>query len=172
VFGFETKQIGDQSVSKLTVRGAIYADEGKFTGSIHATDAQFDGGTIGGFDIKEGKLVSKPNEEGKSALELDGSNGRIIADNIELGDGATIKNFIRLGNARIYNPEENNNKFIGSGSIVINDNGTAKIGDIELKGNESEILGENWSIRKDGANFSNINISGAIETAVFKTNSV
>lgn len=172
VFGFETKQIGDQSVSKLTVRGAIYADEGEFTGSIHATDAQFDGGTIGGFDIKEGKLISKPNEEGKSALELDGANGKIIADNIELGDGAAIKNFIRLGNAYIYNPEENNNKFIESGNIVIKDNGTAKIGDIELKGNESEIWGENWSIRKDSANFSNINISGAIETAVFKTNSV
>ena len=176
VFGFETKQIGDQSISKLTVRGAIYADEGEFTGSIHATDAQFDGGTIGGFKIEKDRLISLKSQNNEDEeipyLTLDGENGRIIAEYIDLGQGAKITDHIQLGNAYIYNPEKNNKKLIESGGIVIKDNGTAKIGDIELKGNKSEIWGENWSIRKDSANFSNVNVSGAIETAVFKTNSV
>lgn len=178
VFGFETKQINDQSVSKLTVRGAIYADEGEFTGSIHATDAQFDGGTIGGFKIEKDKLTSlksQKNEKGEEIphLTLDGENGKIIAEYIDLGKGAKITDSIQLGNAYIYNPTpQNSNIFLQAGSILIKDNGTANFGKIAVNGNTSKIEGSNWHIDNNSASFQNVNVSGAIETAIFKTNTV
>lgn len=178
LLGFETKNIGGQDVSKFTMKGTVYAEDGEFTGEIHATDATFDKGTIGGFNIADGKLVSLgkilENNKKVSAIELDGGNGKIIAHSIELGDNATIKNQIKLGSAYLKNPDNKNNnrEFIRSGNILIKDDGTASFGEIFVNGSNSEISGNTWSIGKDYASFSNINVSGSIETAVFKTNSV
>jgi hypothetical protein len=78
------------------MRGTVYADNGKFTGEVHATHATFDGGEIGGFSIKNDKLTSigtiSENDTEVPAIELDGKSGNIIAHNIELGNNATIKN--------------------------------------------------------------------------------
>lgn len=216
VFGFETNQDGAQDNSKLVMKGTVYAEDGEFTGEIHATSAEFDSGTIGGFKIlpngyyktydsfpQAGKTYYVLDEENKykpvdklpeflsdqnyyeyseynslvstkEGLVLNGDLGKITAQNIELGDNATIKNFLALGDAKIYNPKlaANNKKFIESGNILIKDNGTANFGRIFIDGNSSKISGDNWYINNNEASFSNINVSGSIETAVFKTNSV
>jgi undecaprenyl diphosphate synthase len=86
-----------------------------------------------------------------------------------------VKNQIRLGStgsAYLKNPDKNNGEFIKSGDILIKNDGTAKFGEISVNGSDSKISGNTWSIEKDYANFSNVNVSGSIETAVFKTNSV
>lgn len=178
VFSFESVTTSDgQNISKLTLRGAVYADEGEFTGKIHATDASFDRGTIGGFNIENNKLTSigttiLQDQSSVSSIELDGTSGKITAHDIELGNKATILNQIQLGKAYIYNPTKNNDLFIKSGDIVIKDTGEAEFGSIEVDGANSEIRGANWYIGNNHASFSNINVSGAIESAVFKTNSV
>lgn len=129
------------------------------------------GGEIGGFSIANNTLRSTESES--PSLVLDGKNGWITAKNIVLGDGATIDSQIQLGNSFIYNPSKHTDrKFIKSGNIIIYDNGEAAFGQIKVNGEDSEIKGKNWSIKNDYANFKNINVSGAIETVVFKTNSV
>jgi hypothetical protein len=169
---------GAEDGSKLTVHGAVYADEGEFTGEIHATYATFEDGTIGGFNISNNKLVSTKNVtvDGteKPAIELDGENGTIIANQITLGDGARINNQLTLGNAFLFNPTKNGGKLLQVGSnddtkILLNHDGTASIGSIKINGAESKIYGENWSLTPSLASFSNVSVSGSIKTAVFET---
>lgn len=64
--------------------GELQGATGVFTGSITAQS-----GTIGGFTINTNNLTSA-NE----SVILDGTNGKIIAENIELGDGAEVRNRI------------------------------------------------------------------------------
>lgn len=153
----------------LHIKGVIEATGGSFTGAVHATWADFDGGEIGGFNIKANELSNQ-----NKTLILNGKEGFIYAENIQIGKGASISEYIALGNARIYNPnhEDANGAILVSGGIRINDDGNASFGNIEIDGNNSVIRGQNWSISPDRANFSNITISGAIETAVFKTGAV
>ena len=172
IFGFETTTINEVEVSTLAIRGMVYAEGGEFVGKIHATQAEFEAGEIGGFIIENGQLVSKNKTAGDSTLKLDGESGLIIANNIKLGIGAEIDDYIRLGNAYLYNPKKNNNKILESGNIIIEDNGKASFGNIQINGEESTLRGQNWFISNTEANFSNVNVSGAIETSVFKNNTV
>lgn len=64
--------------------GELQGATGVFTGSITAQS-----GTIGGFTINTNNLTSV-NE----SVILDGTNGKITAENIELGDGAEVRNRI------------------------------------------------------------------------------
>lgn len=132
------------SENKLTVTGEINAQ----------------GGTIGGFIINEDKLLST-NED----IELNGTEGKIIAQNIELGTGALIKDYLKIGEAYIYNPDNYNNLFIKSVNIQIFDNGTANFGKISVDGNNSIISGENWSITNNLASFDNATIQGTINSS-------
>ena len=167
VFGFETQNIGGQEVSRLALRGMIYADGGEFSGRLRATS-----GEIGGFQIDSEKLVSIGKDGENPAIELNGTTGIITAHKINLGDGAVILNQIQLGDAYLYNPENHDGKIIESGKIAIKDNGTANFGGINIDGQNSEIIGANWKIGNDYASFSNVNVSGAIENVIFRTNSV
>lgn len=70
--------------------GELQGATGVFTGSITAKS-----GTIGGFEISSNKLSSiKKGDDEKSYIILDGTNGKITAENIELGDGAEVRNRI------------------------------------------------------------------------------
>lgn len=124
-----------------------------------------DGGDIGGFQIRENQLVSK---DGTSII-LDGTNGKITAKNIELGEGATITSHMALGNATIKNPDKNNRIFIEADNITIYDTGEIKVGDITIDGSKSEISGEDFSITPNSAQFNNIIASGKITCSVFET---
>ena len=159
----------------VLVRGTIYATSGEFTGKVTATSGEFNGaikaqsGEIGGFKIGSKTLKSSAiylNEKNEEipCIELNGEEGSIYAKNITLGDGATIENYIKLGEAKLLNPEKNEGVILQSGKITLNDTGKLKIGNIILSGdpannyitagassNNSETgITANWIIRGDG----------------------
>lgn len=164
-----------------TVLQVIEAGEEKFI-EFHGIINAESGGNIGGFKISGGKLVSceQDAKTGKEAIQLDGNLGHITANSIELGTRATIQNYIQIGDARIQNPsvDDDGNQittkrsFIKAKDIEIFDNGKAKFGSIDIDGTNSKISGTNFSITPDAARFSNVYISGEIETAVFKQGSI
>lgn len=153
----------------LKITGEIYATGGVFNGTIHAADGEFSGiinaasGTIGGFTIDEDSLYSGDNKE-DSSLVLYGKEGKIKADNIELGIGAVISQYIQLGdNAFILNPNidrdndgEPDHIILESGAIKLKDDGTLRIGSMIIDGNNGGSIKNNltdsrWEINGDGS---------------------
>lgn len=108
-------------------------------------------------------------------IQLLGTEGRIIAKNINLGTGVVIDEYIKLGNSYIYNPLNHNNSFIdikdidNKSILEFRADGTGKIGEIHINGNSSRLNGINWWISPDKASFSNIDVTGTIHTSVFET---
>lgn len=160
--------------------GTVHATEGSFTGDVSANTLIARGGDIGGFIIQNNGLYSKSgavqtetgyNTDG-SLIKLLGENGRIDAENINLGVGAHINKYIRLGSAFLWNPNDNdaNGTLLEAGAVKLSQTGELKLGQITLNGPGSEIYGNSFSIKPDQANFSNINASGKISTVVFEQN--
>jgi hypothetical protein len=76
-----------------TFKGKLEAVTGSFSGDISAAS-----GTIGGFDITKEQLISKSiNNSGLPNIILNGTEGIIEAENIILGVGAKIKEYIEIG---------------------------------------------------------------------------
>lgn len=166
----------------------IYALDGTFKGSIIADNLMVERGSIGGFNVinneEENYLVSTDG-----AIKLDGKKGEIIANNITIGTGATIADYIKIGgNSYIRNPSTNKNIFIESGNIKIYDSGIIEAGKININGNNSiinigdstnggsiELNGvtktlrsDSWEITSDKAIFNNITARGSIQAASFE----
>ena len=143
-------------------------------------------GTIGKFTISENSLISE-----NGALQLFGDLGKIIANDIELGNSAKVQDSITfLGDnnvkAFLYNPAQHLGKLlvggIGEGNsfiekLAIMANGDARFGNIYINSNESIIQGKYndsydsltcWELTPTQALFNNIVASGSIETAIFK----
>lgn len=146
----------------LSLEGTIYATNGEFTGKVIANS-----GEIGDFEIREGILYSTEsrNPEAKPSIILNGKEGTIEANNIVLGEGATIDNLINLGSAILYNPSKNEGKVLQSGEILLNQDGTMNLGEILIgkdKQGEQEIYyikskNEQWKISATGtAKFNDI----------------
>ena len=118
----------------LTLKGDIYADNGYFKGAIEAIS-----GEIGGFKIKEGELVSS-----NGSLQLQGKNGKIIAQNIELGTGAVINDHISFSyekdnqiiSSYIRNPGKRNGLWLEANGIKLYADGLLKLGAIEMYGGD------------------------------------
>ena len=113
----------DEDTNQLYMKG-----NGTFTGTINATDGQFTGiinatsGSLGNLEVnglinignniilnglstEENPIIglyTKNYDEDNGFLIND--NGEIIANQLVLGSGATIKKYIKLGNAWIINP--------------------------------------------------------------------
>lgn len=165
----------------LALRGNIYAADGEFSGTVKAKQ-----GKIGGFRIEEDYLTStdKDTKEEKhlGSIVLYGTTGKIVAKDIEIGENASIENYINLGeNVRLQNPAIKSNKgnFIevsnnGEPTIQMSQAGLISLGngDIILNGAEEKISGNNWFITPELAQFSNVNISGAIKAASFEYGAV
>lgn len=160
--------------------GTVHATEGSFTGDVSANTLIARGGDIGGFIIQNNGLYSKSgavqtetgyNTDG-SLIKLLGENGRIDAENINLGVGAHINKYIQLGSAFLWNPNDSdaNGTLLEAGAVKLSQTGELKLGQITLNGPGSEIYGSSFSIKPDQANFSNINASGKISTVVFEQN--
>jgi len=85
-----------------TFAGELVAASGTFSGKLEAATGSFSGdisaasGTIGGFKIDATRLISTDNEDSPSII-LDGKDGSIEAENIVLGTGAQIKEYIKIG---------------------------------------------------------------------------
>jgi len=96
----------------------------EMTGVIHATGGEFNNGIIGGFTIGSHSITSEGLELWSSYKN--GNNeiipSKIIANNIDLGIGANITNYLNIGNLRLLNPAigNNNNKV-----LTLSDNETS-----------------------------------------------
>ena len=156
----------------LTMTGTIYAQDGSFSGTVNATAGSFtgninaQGGNIGGFTIESEQLYSNNiSYDDKSnpinGILLNGVTGQAYFNNVTLGSGLVIQDYIKLGEAYIYNPGVNGDKFIKTGNISIDQNGLMNIGKIEVYGgtnaNDSYIKGGDysnsnggWIIQSDG----------------------
>lgn len=146
----------------IYVKGIIEASGGSFSGKITATS-----GTIGGLTIEGNQILGD-----KLTINSDGS---IKANEIALGEAATIESFIKIGNAFIKNPEKYDKLFIEAGKFYLYENGKLKLGAITLYGgdgtpgsayltsNESvQGLQPHWKICDDGtANFREITVDKA-----------
>lgn len=154
----------------LTVTGTINANNGYFAGELRSKSGFFEGtitaknGKIGGFNILEDKLTSEKTYikvvDGQEIylpnITLDGTTGQIIAHDITLGAGATIEDYIKIGDAFIYNPANHGDKFIEAGNINLNQVGVLSLGSIEMHGGDDTTQAYmksengNWLIREDG----------------------
>lgn len=154
----------------LTVIGTINANNGYFAGELRSKSGFFEGsitaksGKIGGLNILEDKLTSEKTyikvideqEIYLPNITLDGTTGQIIAHDIILGAGAIIEDYIKIGDAFIYNPTNHRDKFIEAGNINLNQKGILNLGSIEMHGGndttQAYMKSENgnWLIREDG----------------------
>lgn len=173
-----------------TFSGELRAATGTFSGELKAATGAFSGelnaitGKIGGFSISKGRLESENKlingEESYSTIVLDGQNGKIIANNIELGDGAEIKNKITFTDqngisAYLQNPSNFEGVILKAGNLELNANGLLKLGDISFSGELTNptIKSSKWLIDEDKAIFQNVIAQGGtIENVVFKNSTL
>lgn len=146
----------------LHLKGSLEAANGTFSGVLEAATGSFSGlitaksGTIGGLTIDENVLYSGSSLT-NSPLKIYGT-GEVYAQNITLGNNASIENQILLGKAYIKNPDKNEGIFLQAGNISLSETGFFKLGDIQAYGgNETELsyikAGDNtsfWQINGDG----------------------
>lgn len=150
--------------------GELQGATGVFTGSITAQS-----GTIGGFTINTNNLTSA-NE----SVILDGTNGKITAENIELGNGAEVKDQISFKGADgtvayLQNPSRHEGIVLNAGDIKLRTSGVLEFGDIKIFGDKTNptIKSSLWTIDKDKAVFNNVIAQGGtIENVVFKNSTV
>lgn len=137
--------------------------------------------SIGGLVMEDGILKTQvTTEEPVPSLTINTNTGEISAKNITLGEGATISNYLNLGErAKLLSPGDDGIIFqvaerdASSNYLTITQTGVLTIGDIALDGQNSKIYSEsNFSITPQVATFNNINCSGTIETVVFKKGTV
>lgn len=156
--------------------GELQGATGVFTGSITAQS-----GTIGGFEISNDKLSSiKKGDDEKSYIVLDGTNGKITAENIELGNGAEVKDQILFKGADgtvayLQNPSRHDGIVLNAGDIKLRTSGVLEFGDIKIFGDKTNptIKSSLWTIDKDKAVFNNVIAQGGtIENVVFKNSTV
>lgn len=156
--------------------GELQGATGVFTGSITAQS-----GTIGGFEISNDKLSSiKKGDDEKSYIVLDGTNGKITAENIELGNGAEVRDQISFKGtdgtvAYLQNPSLYDGIVLNAGDIKLRTSGVLEFGDIKIFGDETNptIKSSLWAIDKDKAVFNNVIAQGGtIENVVFKNSTV
>ena len=197
-------------LGNLTLRGTIYAENGTFAGTLEAATGSFAGelkaasgtftgileaasgtftgditaasGTIGGFSIEKGRLIS--TNEGNPNIILDGINGNIEANNITLGTGAVIKEYIQIGEqVQLRKASVAEDSFI---RVMNNDveilslkaNGTMKIGDgnntIILSGVDGSITSQSyedglgWKISNINSIFNDVTVKGSIRASVLE----
>lgn len=150
--------------------GELQGATGVFTGSITAQS-----GTIGGFTINTNNLTSA-NE----SVILDGTNGKITAENIELGNGAEVRDQISFKGADgtvayLQNPTRYEGVVLNAGDIKLRTSGVLEFGDIKIFGDQTNptIKSSLWTIDKDKAVFNNVIAQGGtIENVVFKNSTV
>ena len=192
--------------------GTVYAKDGRFNGEINATGGSFSNSIqvlgqlivgdenkiyVGAFEEEglQGIFSSNylENEEKGFCFQTDGS---IIANTIELGDFATIRNFLRIGNnCYLYNPLTQAGRFIsvqdanGKEIISLREDGILKIGEedsekgtggICINGKKSSIYTNGfipgssvgWSISSEEAEFNNVVVRGTIKSSVLSYGNV
>ena len=200
----ENQLYADQE-GNLVLKGKVFATGGKFTGELEAATGSFKGelkaatgsfsgeltaksGKIGGFTIEENRLVSTAlNDEEAPFIILDGTNGAIEAENITLGTGAVIKEYIQVGNyAQIKRPIYTGDSFISVTEpgnenheiLCLKNNGVMNIGYednmIIIDGKNGIISSQNfneglgWKISNTESIFNDVVVRGSIRASVLE----
>lgn len=172
---------GELNGANGTFSGELRGATGSFTGSLNAATGSFEGdisaasGTIGGFIINETNLTSADE-----SIILDGTNGKIIAENIELGNGAEVRDQISFKGidgtiAYLQNPTLHDGIVLSAGELKLRTSGILEFGDIKIFGDKTNptIKSSLWKIDKDKAIFNNVIAQGGtIENVVFKNSTV
>lgn len=152
-----------------TFTGTITATNGSFTGNINATSGTLENLDITGLiNIGDNLLINGLSTEENPNIGIyskdftfDGdkgffinNNGEIIANQLSLGAGATIKKYIKLGNTWIINPLWLNDELNSSNTDeIIKKNGLTLDSFIVVKEetvNDSEIPSDLINIKQNG----------------------
>lgn len=175
LFSIEDNQLYMKGNGEFT--GTINATNGQFTGTVNALDGSLGNLSVNGLIKINDKLYINgiateeyPYTGIYSSNYLDNEdagfyisdNGDIIANQISIGEGATIKKYIKLGNSWIINPQWLNNELLKENpkEVVINNN-LKQDSFITIKDNSSQDLlnikqngiitiGKNSGIKIDG----------------------
>ena len=199
--GEDTLSFAEES-GDLIIKGEIHATSGSFNGEIHATSGSFESGTIGSFILQDGILKSVDGSislyggkigEGEEIEEA----GKIVAKNIELGEGAKIQSEIQLGtNVLLSNPDSSIDHSYLKVFKIVDDNEEDEIpgsrvdlvnftadGKISFGNGENKIVlngaegtmqsynhssGTGWFISNQESEFNNVTIRGSIRASVLE----
>lgn len=140
--GLKIKNVADEIVFDADEWGNL-----RVTGTINANE-----GSIGKIEIRDGALRGE-----KDCFIID-ENG-ITANNLFIGTGASIGDYIKVGNGFLYNPVKHDGNFLRSGEIFLTDYNELKVGSIKMFGGDnnkvSSISATNnkdasWEITGDG----------------------
>lgn len=107
-----------------------------------------------------------------SGIILDGSAGIITAEDIILGTGARIRDYIALGNAYLYNPEEHEGLLLEAGDVSLTQQGDLSLGNLFYDSLTQTLSGSTWSIDSNKAVFWNVDVKGTLHTSVFETGKI
>lgn len=153
--------------------GTVYATDGKFSGTVEATDGIIEYLKIGTGDnyLELGSTDNFQGIRSHNQAFIIGLDGSIVANDIHLGTGAVIDDYIQLGDAFLYNPNTHDNIVFQSNDIIIKDDGTGQIGQINFNGAGSSLSGNTWSIDPQNARFYNVYAQGTLSTSVFESTS-
>ena len=209
--GTTTPLLYADELGNLIMRGIIYAEGGKFSGELEAATGTFSGtltaatgnfsgeinansGTIGGFIISENQLVSQAQDEnGSYNIVLNGSDGTLEANNIIIGTGAQIKDYIKIGDitesngpnylVKLKRANTSSDSFLtvtkqqeeilalkADGQIIVGNNENSII----INGGEGYIQSQNyengmgWRIANDRSIFNDVTVRGSIRASVLE----
>ena len=173
-----------------TFTGELVAASGTFSGKLEAATGNFSGdisaasGTIGGFKIDATRLISTDNEDNPSII-LDGKDGSIEAENIILGTGAQIKEYIKIGDQvelrRTATSVDSFIKVINEDNeeiLALKADGTMNVGygdnTIIISGADGSIVSQSfydglgWKISNTESVFNDVTVRGSIRASVLE----
>ena len=136
----------------LSVTGQINATSGYFSGELRAATGTFSGeitattGTIGGFNILENSIESIDGNLQLFSNNLNVNGSLIKVKNIYIGDGGVVDGQLEIGNLKIINPNKSGDDAVLKLEVP-NDAAYFKLT------NQGYILGKNWSIMEEPANY-------------------
>ena len=108
----------------------------------------------------------------ESGIILNGSIGLITAEDIILGTGARVRDYIALGNAFLYNPDLHNGVILEAGDVTLTQQGDLSLGDLTYNSLTNTLSGGTWSIDSNKASFWNVDVKGTLHTSVFETGKI
>lgn len=183
---------GELQAATGSFAGSLTAATGTFTGELQAATGSFSGnisaagGTIGGFKIEATRLTSlKTDNKGVPNIILDGESGNIEVENITLGTGAVIKEYIKIGDQvelrrattsvdsfiRVVN--STNQEILG-----LKADGSMSVGygnnSIIISGADGSIVSQSfynglgWKISNTESIFNNVTVRGSIRASVLE----
>ena len=202
----ETVLAANQNTGDLTITGIIYAKGGVFSGTLQGVNGIFTGalqgatgdfsgkitassGSLGGFII-EGGLLKSTDDPKAPSIVLNGNKGTIKADNIELGTGARIKDYLKIGEKVILRrPNEGDSSFLivkdstDQSILRMKDNGYIQVGNdsnyIIIDGKQGSIQTYNyrdgkigWKLSNTESIFNDVIVRGSIKSMVLEAGEV